>query len=116
MRDPARQFPARPLTPDERTLLAEWLAAAGDIVLAYVSDRRSDPLSLQHRIVITSDPTEEPSHLVYAPSGRDIWMVFSFGSRTRVRRFASLRAALNSVRPVLVEVETLTLDDTLHLG
>ena len=99
----ARHRPARPLRPDERTLFVEWLAAAGDILSAYVSDRRSDSVALQHRIVITTNPTEEPSHLVFALIGRGTWMVLSFGSRTRVRRFASLRAALNLVRPVLYQ-------------
>ena len=70
---------------------------------------RRDSVTLQHRIVITTDPTEEQSHLVFALMGRGIWMVLSFGSRTLVRRLASLRAALNLVRPVLVECEALTI-------
>jgi hypothetical protein len=35
--------------------------------------------------------------------GRKIWMVFSAGRRTRIQRFQTLRAALNSIRPVLAE-------------
>jgi hypothetical protein len=107
MRNPARH-PARPLNPDEQALFAEWLAAAGDVGRAYISRRRGDPAALQHRIVITTgDRTEEPAHLVYALSGRNIWVVLSSGSRTRVKRFASLRGALNSIRPVLVEGATI---------
>ena len=42
MRDVFRHSPARPLTPAEHAIVTEWLAAAGDIASAYVSDRRSD--------------------------------------------------------------------------
>ena len=42
MKDMIRHLPARLLAPDERTLVAEWLAGAGDIAEAYVSDRRGD--------------------------------------------------------------------------
>lgn len=104
MPDAIRHFPARPLTPDERALLAEWLAAAGDIAKAYVSNRREDDPVLYRRIVIIAKPDEGPSHLVHAPSGRDIWIVFSLGRRVGLQRFNTLRAALNSIRPVLVDV------------
>jgi hypothetical protein len=40
MKDMIRDLPARLLAPDERTLVAEWLAGAGDIAEAYVSNRR----------------------------------------------------------------------------
>jgi hypothetical protein len=103
MRDVIRHLPARLLTPDERALVAEWLAAAGDIAEAYVSKRRGDDPALQHRIVIIAKPGVGPSHLVHAPSGRDIWIVFSLGRRTKVRRVQTLRAALNLIRPVLVD-------------
>ena len=104
MRDAIGHFPARPLTPDERALLTEWLAAAGDIAAAYVSNRREDDPVLYRRIVIVTEPDEGPSHLVHAPSGRDIWIVFSLGRRVRLQRFHTLQAALNSIRPVLVDV------------
>jgi hypothetical protein len=83
--------------------VAEWFATAGDIATAYISNRRSDEPALFHRIIIFTKPDDEPSHIVYAAAGRDIWVVFASGPRTRVQRFQSLRAALNSVRPVLVE-------------
>jgi hypothetical protein len=84
--------------------VAEWLAAAGDVTSAYVSNRRNDDPALHHRIIIATGPGDGPSHLVHAPSGRNIWVVFSAGPRTRVHRFQTLRAALNSIRPVLGKV------------
>src|SRR5262249_2635325 len=56
MRNVTRNFPARPLTPDERALVADWLATAGDIASAYVSERRSDDPDLHHRILISAGP------------------------------------------------------------
>jgi hypothetical protein len=103
MRGLIRDFPARLLMPDERALVAEWIAGAGDVAEAYVSNRRVDDPGLFHRIVIVTKADDGPSHLVHAPPGRDIWMVFSLGRRTKVQRFRTLRAALNSVRPVFVE-------------
>ena len=103
MRDKLRTYPARRLTPDEHALVAEWLAAAGDIASAYVANRRNDDPDYYQRVVITSVPGEDPSHVVHAAPGRDIWMVFTAGRRTRVQRFPTLRAALNAIRPVLVD-------------
>ncbi len=103
MKDVIRHLPARLLTPDERTLVAEWLAGAGDITEAYVSDRRGDDPALYRRVVIVTKPEVGPSHLVHAPSGRDIWIVLTLGRQTKIHRFRTLRAALNSVRPALVE-------------
>ena len=103
MRNAISYFPARPLMPDERALVAEWLASVGDIAATYVSSRRGDDPAHYRRIVIVTKPDEGPSHLVHAPSGRDIWIVFSVGTRTRIRRFPTLRAALNSIRPVLAD-------------
>ena len=100
---PLRHLPARFPTPDERALVAEWLALASDVALAYVSSRSSDDPALYLRIVIVTKPDDGPSHIVYAPSGRDIWVVFSPGRRCGVKRFRSLQTALNSVRSVLVE-------------
>jgi hypothetical protein len=105
MRDIVLKYPARPPTPVERALVVEWLAAAGDIALAYVSTRDHDDPALKDRIVIITDTAKGPSHLVHAPLGRNIWMVFSTGRRTKVQRFKSLKAALNSIRPVLSEAE-----------
>ena len=101
------KFPARPPTPIERAVLAEWLAAAGDVALAYVSSRQNDDPALKHRIIVVSPDSGEPSHVAFASAGRDIWIVLAQGQRTRIRRYKTLRAALNSIRPVLVEVKSL---------
>jgi hypothetical protein len=106
MREAIRHLPARLLNPDERTLVAEWFATTGDIASAYVCSRLGDDPALLHRIVVVRNPGNGPSNIVYAPSGRNIWIVFSAGRRTRIRRFRTLRAALNSIRPVLVEAGT----------
>jgi hypothetical protein len=103
MKDMICDLPARLLAPDERTLVAEWLSGAGDITEAYVSDRHGDDPALYHRVVIATKREAGPTHLVHAPSGRDIWIVLTLGRRTKIRRFRTLRAALNSVRPVLGE-------------
>jgi hypothetical protein len=108
MRNLIRHIPARLLTPDERALFDTWFAAVGDVASAYVSSRAGDDPVLQHRIVVIARKGDEPSHIVYAPAGRDIWIVFLAGRRTRVRRFRALRDALNFVRPVLVEAEPVT--------
>ena len=102
MKDMIRDLPARLLAPDERALVAEWLSGAGDITEAYVSDRRGDDPALSHRIIIVTNPDAGPTHLVHAPLGRDIWIVLTLGRRTKIQRFSTLRAASNSVRPVLV--------------
>jgi hypothetical protein len=113
MRGDMRDFPARLLTPDERALVAEWIAGAGDIAEAYVSNRRADDPALLHRIVIFTKADDGPSHLVQASSGRAIWIVFSLGRRTKVQRFRTLQAALNSIRPVL---EATGLKNALHIA
>jgi hypothetical protein len=106
MHNVTRHFPARLLTPDERALLADWLATAGDIASAYVSERHCDDPDLRHRILINTDSHGTPSHIVYAASGRNIWVVLQSGRRTKIQRFHSLQAALNSIRPVLVEARS----------
>ena len=103
MGDSIRHFPARLLTPDEHVLLAEWLSVAGDIASAYVSNRRGDDPAYYRRIVIVARPDEGPSHLVHAPTGRREWVVFSRGPTYQIDIFPTLHAALNSIRPVLVE-------------
>lgn len=103
MRTVTRKFPARRLTSDEQALVAEWLASAGDVASAYVSQRRSDDPDLHHRVLVDAGSYGAPSHIVYAALGRDIWVVLKSGRRTKIQRFRTLRAALNSIRPVLVE-------------
>ncbi len=94
-------FPPRPLGPDERALVAEWLANAGDILSAYVSERRSDDPRLHRRVVIVAGPVDRPSHIVHAPSGTITWILATVGPPANVEQFETLREALNAVRPVL---------------
>jgi hypothetical protein len=94
-------LPPRLLTQNENALVAEWLSLAGDVALAYVSNRRGDDLALYRCVVIVTKLDDGPSHFVHTPCGQDIWTVFSFEQRTRFQRFSTLRAALNSIRPVL---------------
>ena len=69
MKDVIRHLPARLLTPDERALVAEWIASAGDIAEAYVSSRRGDDPALYHRIVIVTKPEDGAD----APCPRANW-------------------------------------------
>ena len=101
MRDAIGYFPARPLQPVEHAAVVEWLANAGDVAAAYVSNRRGDDPAHYRRIVIVTKPDDGPSHLIHAPARRNIWVLFSLGCGTEFRTFPSLRAALNFVRPVL---------------
>jgi hypothetical protein len=94
-------LPPRPLKPEERGLLEEWLAAAGDVSSAYVSMRRGDGPALYRKIVITVDGDGEPSYLIDTPAGTDVWIVVQCRPVPDAEEFRSLRAALNSVRPVL---------------
>ncbi|HUN42683.1 MAG TPA: hypothetical protein VMU81_20500 [Acetobacteraceae bacterium] len=95
-----RTFPPRPLNPDERELVSDWLAATGDVGSAYVSERRSDDPATYHRVVVALGPGTAPSYLVHAPSGVTCWLVTKLGEEPGVRRYDSLRAALNSIRRV----------------
>jgi hypothetical protein len=97
-----RTFPPRPLNPDERAQVATWFAATCDVASAYVSERRSDDPALYRRIVISVGPERRPSFLIHAPSGISCWLVSEVGPDPQVRRFDTLRAALNAVRPVFV--------------
>ncbi len=108
MQDAISHFPARLLTPEEHALVAEWLAGAGDIATAYVSNRRNDDPAYFRRIIIVTKPEDGPSHLIHAPAGSQNWVVFSRGPRQKIEVFPTLRTALNSVRPVLAESEVET--------
>jgi hypothetical protein len=94
----ARHLPARLMTPDERALFDDWLATAGDIASAYISQRRGDDPILRNRIVLAAGPDESPSHIVFAAIGRDIWVVLQPSRRTRIQRFRTLHAVLDSLR------------------
>ncbi len=100
-----RHSPARPLTPAEHSIVAEWLAAAGDIASAYVSNRHTDDLAVYRCVVVVTNPADGPSHLIHAPIDRKVWIVFVFGKRSKVLTFPTLSAALNSIRPVLAQAD-----------
>ena len=100
-----RTFPPRALAPHEHAFVAEWLSRAGDIVSAYVAERRSDDPTLYRRIVIVAGPDDRPTHLIHAPEGMSCFLLFTVGAYPRVRQFDTLRAALNSIRAVLPEAE-----------
>ncbi len=81
--------------------MAAWLAAAGDIASAYVSDRRTDDPAISRCIVIVTNQAQGPSHLIHAPITENVWIVYTLGKESDVQTFSSLTAALNSIRPVL---------------
>jgi hypothetical protein len=94
-------FPARLLSPAEQALVQEWLGLAGDLPLAYVSQRRSDDPKFFGRVVIATGADRKPSHTIHVPAGSASWLVTSMGPPQSVRQFNTLHDALNSVRPVL---------------
>lgn len=94
-------FPPRAITPPEVELFRQWLSRAGDIPLAYVSERRSDDPRLYRRIVIKMDPDREPMCTVHAPSVGSRWIVTFLGRPYSVAVYKSLQDALNSIAPVL---------------
>ena len=102
MHDIFRHSPARPLTPAEHSTVEEWLAAAGDIASAYVSNRRTDDPAVYRCVVIVTNPAEGPSHLIHAPIDQNVWIAFALGKKSEVLTFPTLLAALNSIRPVLM--------------
>jgi hypothetical protein len=85
------------MTPDERALFDDWLATAGDIASAYISQRRGDDPILRNRIVLAAGVDDSPSHIVFAATGRDIWVVLQPSRRTRIQRFRTLHAVLDSL-------------------
>jgi hypothetical protein len=102
-RDVLLRLPPRALAPHERALFAEWLALAGDVGTAYISERRSDDPALYRRLVIASDQGDKPTHLIHAPEGLRVWVLMKLGPYPEITMYDSLRTALNSIRPVLDE-------------
>ena len=94
-------FPPRELSPSERELVREWLALAGDISAAHVSSRRSDDPARCHCIVVSDAPDGRPTHLIHHPDGLELWVKMTIGPDQLIEMFGTLRAALNSIRPVL---------------
>jgi hypothetical protein len=101
--DSLQALPPRLLRPDERKLVAEWLAAAGDVALAYVSARSSDDPTMYRRSVIKVDGDDDPSYLIDTPDGMDLRTVLQCRPELDAYEFGSLREALNFVRPVLCQ-------------
>jgi len=98
-------FPPRPVSQWERALLTEWLAATHrkglDIHRAFVSDRRGDDPKILGRIVVVLWSGPEPAYLLHSPTGFTFWAVMEAPAWDEMQRFPTLRAALNSIRPVL---------------
>lgn len=104
-------FPPRMVSQGEQVLLAEWFAAtqrAGlDVERAYTSERRGDDPNIVGRIVVMLRSSKHPAFLVFAPTKSLFWAVTSAPAWDKVHRFRTLRAALNSIRPVLDEPDTM---------
>ena len=96
-------FPPSELSPFERDLVRDWLALASDVSDAYVSTRRSDDPALYRRIVVTDSPDGRPTHLVHRPGELNVWIKTTMGPPPTFEMFPALRAALNSIRHVLVD-------------
>jgi hypothetical protein len=98
-------FPPRQVSLSEKALLAEWLAATHrnglDIHRAFVSERRGDDPKILGRIVVVLWSSPEPAYLLHSPAGFTFWAVMEAPAWDEIQRFPTLRAALNSVRPVL---------------
>ena len=96
-------FPPRALNPSELDLFREWLSRAGEIALAYVSERRSDDPRFYRRIVVRIDRRREDVCTVHAPStGTGSQWIVTFPNQPRdAELYESLRDALNSIWRVL---------------
>ncbi len=81
--------------------MAEWLAAAGDVSSAFVSERSTDDVSIYRRIAISVEANGAFSYLIHTPQDQDIWIVLDVRHRPEVHQFDTLVDALDFVRPVL---------------
>jgi len=99
--DVLRTFAPRPLRQDEHALVEEWRSRTIDIASAHVCEQRSDDPSFYRKIVIATGSTSAPLHLIHAPSGLDCWIVVRQAPKSDAQRFNTLKAALNSIWPVL---------------
>ena len=95
-------FPPRSLSQTERELFNEWLGSAGDIPLAFISQRRSDDPRMYLRIVIWLDAGGERVYTVHATSVGTGWLVAPFDQPSLANIYDTLRDALNSIRPALI--------------
>ena len=99
--DILKTFPARPLRPDERELVAEWLAAAGDVSSAFVNQRQTDDPAIYRRIAISVERNGACTHLIHTPVHSDFWIVLNVGDKSEAHQFDTLLGALNFVRQVV---------------
>jgi hypothetical protein len=99
--DVQQTFPARALEPDERALVAEWLAAASDVMSAFVSERRTDDPTISRRIAISEAANGAFTYLIHSPLRGNFWIVLDARYKPQFHRFDTLWEALNFVRPVL---------------
>ncbi len=108
-------FPPRPVSDWERSVMTEWFAATQrdglGIARAFISERRGDDPMLVGRIAIVERPAKVPTHVVYSPAGSTFWVVASTRLLGDLQRFRSLRAALNSIRAVFDEPDTVPAED-----
>jgi hypothetical protein len=79
---------------------------------AFVSERRGDDPKIVGRIAIITRPSKEPTHLVYSPAESAIWVVTMAPNWNEPQRFRTLRAALNSIHPVLEAPEGIQVTET----
>jgi hypothetical protein len=105
-------FPPRPMSQWEHALLAQWFTATQrdglDVARAFVCERRGDDPQIMGKIVVILRASREPSFLVHSPREATFWVVTEAPTWDRVQRHRTLRAALNSIRPVL------EMPDTIH--
>lgn len=109
-------LPPRLLRADERNLVEEWLAAAGDVASAFVSSRRSDSPAIYRKIVITVEGDGEPTYLIDTRAGTSLWIVIRCRPALDAYEFGSLREALNFVRPVLPDPDRTAIDTDAFAG
>jgi hypothetical protein len=103
-------FPPRTVSREEQVLLAEWFAATQradlDVERAFISERRGDDPNIVGRIVVVLRSSKHPAFLAFAPTDSLFWAVTASPAWDKVHRFRTLRAALNWIRPVLDEPDT----------
>ena len=108
-------FPPRPISQWERALLAEWFAATQrdglDVARTFVSERRGDDPRFLGKILVVMQARREPSFLVYSPREAAFWVVTEAPLWDQVQRYRTLRAALNSIRPVLEMPEAVPMSE-----
>jgi hypothetical protein len=91
-------FPPRTMTDGEHQLLRDWVGAADDF-LAFLSQRQEDDREIYGRIVVLLRATNERLYLIYCSRGSRWWVILSAVKREHAGCFATLRDALDFIRP-----------------